>query len=169
MPTIETTRLRMIPLTLERMKLAISDKAKLAEICNVHVPEDWPGADFAGILPSILEQVEKEPLHTTWDGIIIHKADRTIIGDMGLKGGPNEEGSAEVGYSIIPEYRNHGYATEMLQALISWAFIEKGIKVITAECLETNTGSIRVLGKAGLRRVGADGNKLKWEIRREDL
>jgi ribosomal-protein-alanine N-acetyltransferase len=169
MPTIETVRLHMIPFTPERMKLAISDKAKLAEICNVQVPDDWPQADLAEALPTMIEQAENEPIPADWNGIIINKDDRTIIGDMGLKGGPNEEGSADVGYSIIPEYRNHGYATEMLRGLISWAFIDKDIKVITADCLDDNIGSIRVLEKAGLHRVGAEDNMLKWEIRREEL
>jgi ribosomal-protein-alanine N-acetyltransferase len=169
MPTIDTARLNMIPFSPERMRLAIGDKAKLAEVCNVHVPEDWPGADIAEFLPALIVQLENEPIPADWIGIIIHKEDRTIIGDMGLKGGPNEQGMVEVGYSIVPAYRNHGYATEMLRGLIRWAFVDKGIKAIIAECLDDNVGSIKVLEKAGLRRVGADGNMLKWELRREEV
>ena len=91
-----------------------------------------------------------------------------MIGDIGFMGGPDQEGVVEVGYSIIPEYRNQGYATEMARSLIAWAFQEKGIKLVTAECLDDNIGSIKVLEKVGMRRLEPDGNMLKWEIRKEE-
>ena len=71
----------------------------------------------------------------------------------------------EMGYSIIPEYRTHGYATEMAHRLITWALQEQGIKVITAECLKDNLGSIKVLEKVGMRRLEPEGAMLKWELR----
>jgi len=57
----------------------------------------------------LVATLEQDPSGAVWDGIIIHKADGVIISDLGFKGGPNEEGIVEVGYSIIPEYRTHGY------------------------------------------------------------
>jgi len=39
--------------------------------------------------------------------------------------------------------------------------------VITAECLNDNIGSIRVLEKVGMRRLEPEGNLLKWELRKE--
>jgi [ribosomal protein S5]-alanine N-acetyltransferase len=164
--TLESKRLKLTPFSLDLKKAATNEKAKLAEMVGVRVPEHWPGRDLAEALPLLVADMEQDPLGAVWDGIIIHKADEVIIGDMGFKGGPNEEGIVEIGYSIIPEYRTHGYATGMAHRLISWAFQEQGIKVIMAECLKDNIGSIKVLEKVGMRRLEPEGNMLKWELRK---
>jgi ribosomal-protein-alanine N-acetyltransferase len=55
----------------------------------------------------------------------------------------------------------------MARGLIAWAFQEKGIKLVTAACLDNNIGSIKVLEKVGMHRLEPDGNMLKWEIRKD--
>lgn len=168
---IETDRLKMIPFTLELMQAAIHDKARLAQLLGAEVPAEWPNPDFAEVLPFIAEDLEKNPTRPIWDGLILDKAAGMLVGDMGLKGGPDETGTADMGYSIIPAYQNRGYATEMARGLITWAFGAKGLTRITAECLDDNTGSIRVLEKLGMDRLAPEGNMLKWQIssdQRED-
>jgi len=167
-PTLETKRIQLIPFSLDLKKAAINDRARLVEMLGVRVPEHWPGPDLVEALPFFVENMEKAPSEPTWDSIAIHKSDQSVIGDIGFMGGPDQEGVVEVGYSIIPEYRNQGYATEMARSLIAWAFQEKGIKLVTAECLDDNIGSIKVLEKVGMRRLEPDGNMLKWEIRKEE-
>jgi len=53
----------------------------------------------------------------------------------------------------------------MAHHLITWALQEQGIKVITAECLKDNLGSIKVLENVGMRRLEPEGAMLKWELR----
>lgn len=168
MSTIETKSLKLVFFTLPWMRAALNDPATLSEALGVGVPENWPDLDFAEALPFLIDDLEKEPSKAIWDGMIIHKSDGVIIGDMGLKGGPDEKGIANVGYSIIPEYRNRGYATEMLHGLITWAFQEKHMRAITAECLKDNSGSIRVLEKVGMHCLRREDDMCKWEIRREE-
>ena len=168
MQALETKRLLLISFSLEFKKAAMSDRARLVEMLGVRVPEHWPGPDLEEALPFFVENMEKAPSEPAWDMIAIHKSDQAVIGDIGFMGGPDEEGVVEVGYSIVPEYRNRGYATEMARSLITWAFEEKGIKVVTAACRDENIGSIKVLEKAGMRRLEPDGNMLKWEIRKEE-
>ncbi len=167
MRTLETKRLKLLPFSLELKKATITEKARLAEILGVHVPDSWPGTDMTEALPLFVEAMEKDSAGSVWDGIIIHKADQVAIGSIGFKGGPDETGMVEIGYAIIPEYQGQGYVTEMAHRLITWAFQIQGIKVITAECLDDNIGSIRVLEKVGMRRLEAEGNMLKWELRKE--
>jgi ribosomal-protein-alanine N-acetyltransferase len=164
---LETRHLALMPFSLEMKKIVLNDKAKLAEIIDARVPEHWPGPDLAEALPFFIKEMEKNLSGLIWDGVIIHKVDKVIIGDMGFMGGPDATGTVEIGYSIIPEYRNQGYATEMAQALIQWAFQQQSIKVITASCLDDNIGSIKVLQKAGMSRLQPEGNMLKWELRKE--
>jgi ribosomal-protein-alanine N-acetyltransferase len=149
------------------MKAAMTEKARLGEMLEVAVPASWPGQDLAEALPVFVQNMEQEPQNSVWSGLIIHKTDRVLIGDMGFHGGPDEQGAVEIGYSIVPEYRNQGYATEMVNGLIHWAFQEQGIKVITAETLKDNTASIKVLTKAGMNCLASEDEWLQWELRKE--
>ncbi len=168
MPTLETKRLQLIPFSLDLKKAAIGDRARLVEMLGVYVPEHWPGHDLMEALPFFVENMEKAPSEPAWDWIAIHTMNQAVIGDIGFIGGPDQKGVVEVGYSIVPEFRNQGYATEMARGLIAWAFQEKGIKLVTAACLDNNVGSIKVLEKVGMRRLEPDGNMLKWEMRKEE-
>ncbi len=130
MQILETQRLKLLPFTLELKKATLAERARLAEMLEVEIPDAWPGADLLEAL-------------------------------IGFHGGPDEAGMVEIGYNIIPAYERQGYATEMASSVIEWAFHTPGIQVITAECLDDNIGSIRVLDKVGMRRLAPEGNRLK--------
>jgi len=163
---LETQRLKLLPFTLELKQATLAKKARLTEMLEVEIPDAWPGADLLEALPFFIEAMEKDPLGLVWDGIIIHKAEQIAIGCIGFHGGPNEAGMVEIGYNIIPAYEGQGYATEIAHRVIEWAFHTPSIQVITAECLDDNIGSIRVLEKVGMRRLAPEGNMLKWELRK---
>ncbi len=168
MPELETNRLLYLPYSLELKQATLQNRLSLARLIGATVPDDWPGPDLIEALPFFIELMEQDPSGNVWDGIIIHKQDRIVIGDMGFKGGPDAAGAVEIGYSVIPAYRNQGYATEMARRLITWAFQQPAIRAVIAECLDDNAGSIKVLEKLGMRRLAHDGNMLKWEIRKEE-
>ena len=166
MHILETQRLKLLPFTLELKKATLAQRAMLAEMLEVEIPDDWPGADVLEALPLFIEAMENDPAGLVWDGIILHKAEQVAIGGIGFHGGPDAAGMVEMGYNIIPAYEGQGYATEMARRVIGWAFHTPGIQVITAQCLEDNLGSIRVLEKVGMRRLAPEGNMLKWELRK---
>jgi [ribosomal protein S5]-alanine N-acetyltransferase len=166
MKQFETERLLWIPSTLEILEATLHDRAKLASICNASVPQDWPGSDYTDALPFFIGLHIKNPSKPIWDGIIVHRAENVLIGSIGFTGGPDAQGRIVAGYSIIPAYRNKGYATEMLCGLIVQAFQIPEILTITAECLMDNAASIRVLEKAGLQPLGERNGMYQWELRR---
>jgi [ribosomal protein S5]-alanine N-acetyltransferase len=166
MHILETQRLKLLPFTLELKKATLAERARLREMLEVEFPDSWPGADLLEALPLFIEAMEQDPAGLVWDGIIIHKAERIAIGSIGFHGGPDEAGMVEIGYNIIPAYQGQGYATEMARRVIAWASQTPGIEVITAQCLDDNIGSIRVLEKVGMRRLAPEGNKHKWEIQK---
>lgn len=167
MPNVQSKRLIMIPFSPELIRLAIHDRAQLQKTLDIDIPDNWPNTDFAEFLLMMLEGFEKDSTREVWNGLIILKEQRVLVGDMGFKDGPDAKGTAEIGYSIVPGYQNHGYATEMAAALITWAFKQKGIKKVIAECLNDNIGSIRVLEKLGMRQSGSNGNTLQWTLSME--
>lgn len=83
---------------------------------------------------------------------------------MGFKGGPDEKGEMDLGYSVLPSFRGNGYATEMAIASVKWGLKQPNVKRITAICSNDNFASIWVLEKSGFKQVGIGENKIYWAI-----
>ena len=69
---------------------------------------------------------------------------------------------------MLPPRRGQGYAGEAARALTEWALGQPGVRRVTAECLEDNLASIRVLEKIGMRPIGRTDEGLLWAIERPD-
>lgn len=163
MSSPQTERLTLIPFTLEMAEATLNDRDRLPQLLGVHVPGNWPQPDYAEIMPMIVEGRRKDPSSAEWIRLIAHTAGRTVIGDIGFIKPPDAAGSVGFGYSIVPEYRGKGYATEAARAMIEWAFEQPGVKRVFAECLNDNYASIRVLEKVGMRQIEPEDDLLRWE------
>jgi ribosomal-protein-alanine N-acetyltransferase len=162
---LRTERLALVALTPELARAALEDRAKLGRILGARVPQTWPGADFTRMLPHIARGAEGASPGAEPTRLIVHAADETLIGETGFHGPPDASGTVEVGYSIVPAYRGRGLATEATRTLIQDAIARQtGIRRITAECLDDNTASLRVLEKLGMRQVGSSGATLRFEL-----
>jgi ribosomal-protein-alanine N-acetyltransferase len=98
--------------------------------------------------------------------VMIERDSGSVVGDIGFKGPPDEAGSIEVGYSVIPNRRRRGYATEAARAIVKWAFSQPGIQVVVAGCDRHNVPSIRTLEKLGFRRTGEANGEIRWRLQR---
>jgi RimJ/RimL family protein N-acetyltransferase len=58
----------------------------------------------------------------------------------------------EVGYALHPDYHGRGFATEALGAVIPYLFAERFDQIL-AGAFETNTASMRVMEKCGMKRT----------------
>ncbi|QHY99289.1 Acetyltransferase (GNAT) family protein [Streptomyces sp. S4.7] len=86
----------------------------------------------------------------------------------------------ELGYRLHRAVWGRGYATEGARALVHKAFTELGTERITANTMTVNTGSRRVLEKAGLRYLrtyfeewpevidGSEQGDVEYALTRED-
>jgi len=163
---LKTERLNIIACSLQVARAIVTDKSKVETILAARVSDDWPALDLLEFLPFYAQQLETDPSLLGWGvWLMIHAMERVVIGDVGFKGKPGHEGTVEIGYSVIPAFRNRGYASEASQALIHWAFIQQGVKRIIAECSDDNAASIRILEKLGMKRLGTEGSVLKWELK----
>jgi ribosomal-protein-alanine N-acetyltransferase len=163
---LHTERLTLVALTPDLARAALEDRARLGHMLGVHVPQTWPGADFARMLPPIARDSERASSGAEPTRLIVHTTDRTIIGETGFHGPPDGSGTVEVGYSIIPAYRGQGFASEATRALIDRALSRPGIRRIVAACLDDNLASLKVLEKLGMRRVGSAGRTLRFDLRK---
>lgn len=164
MDQYQTERLTMMVFTLDMMNAALESNTQLKEASGCEVPENYPMELYKQMLPYKIERFHEHPEENLWEGLIIHTESNTIIGDMGFKGGPDENGEMDIGYSILPEYRGNGYASEMASSIVRWGLKQPGVKKITASCSTGNQASIRVLEKAGFQRTGESDGEWYWQL-----
>lgn len=55
--------------------------------------------------------------------------------------------TGHIGYAVLPEFRNRGYATHILRAAIRYARDELGLGRVLVTCDDDNEASIRVIEK----------------------
>jgi ribosomal-protein-alanine N-acetyltransferase len=181
--TVETPRLLFTstPISVMRRRLTLSDF--LAEIVvgpcesaspegrlTVHFPEEWPGEDALRMFPIWIARRERSADPGPWcDGVVVRREDRLAVGSMGFKSRPDATGTVEIGYAVNRSLWGRGYATETAEAIVAWALARPEVRRVTAECLERNPASARVLRKSGFLQVGrrpsVEGELLLWECR----
>ena len=145
----------------------LQDRETASALLAVHVPDDWPSSDLRDYLPRYAEQLASDPALLGWGiWLMVQQTDQTVIGDVGFKGKPDSDGTVEMGYSALPAYRRKGYAWEAARALVDWAFAQRGVMRISAECEAGNAASIRILEKLGMCRQRQDGSLLRWSMGR---
>ena len=85
--------------------------------------------------------------------------DREVVG-MGFLELSNGEGQpgwpkgteAVIGYIVRPGFFGRGVATAIARGLLHAAFVDLGLRRVTAGCFADNVASARVLEKVGMRR-----------------
>jgi RimJ/RimL family protein N-acetyltransferase len=130
------------------------------------VPDEWPPEILADALPLFLEWIEAAPEQAGWyvwyammrtsreaSEMLAGDARDLLVASAGFKGPPHD-GTVEMGYSVLPRFQGQGYATEMVHALIDWAFSQPGLMRIVAETAEDNVASQRLLLRLGFKRDG---------------
>ncbi len=81
---------------------------------------------------------------------------------------PNHR-SAEIGYVVAPEYWGKGICTEAAKAIIKFGFEQMELIRIQARCFVDNTGSARVMEKAGMSFEGINRKAMFIKGRHRDL
>ncbi len=160
-----TERLVLLPCSLEMLKSLVDDRINLGQIAGVQVPESWPMEDLQDAAPFFIDILVKYPeMEGRLNWLIVEKSQNMLIGSIGFKGKPSENGETEIGFGLDSSYWRKGYATEAAKELIGWAFLQDDIQKITAECDFDNTASKRVLEKVGMCNIAERDNMLYWEL-----
>lgn len=162
MPFIETERLKIITFTVDLMEAFLRGDSEIEKLAPYRAAPEYPLEIYKQFFKYKIERFRKFPNENEWEGIIIHKNDNMIMGDMGFKGGPNQEGIIDIGYSIVPSYRGCGYATEMGKAMVNWGLSQPNVKKVIATCDPDNFASIRVLEKIGFHITQKTEDKFYW-------
>jgi RimJ/RimL family protein N-acetyltransferase len=109
-------------------------------------------------LPRLIDEYRRHPGFGVWAA---HTRDGEFIGWFMLRRHDDSPpGEVELGYRLRRAAWGRGYATEGSRALLHKGFEELGVTTVVAETMAVNTGSRRVMEKAGLsyrRTYSLDG------------
>jgi RimJ/RimL family protein N-acetyltransferase len=155
---IRTERLELIPATRQILESDTGDRTGLARLLNAAIPGAWPP-------PLMDENVIREfirmssdtagPVFAAWYWVLDNPApgSQVLIGNGGILGAESGPDTVVLGYSVLDEYQNRGYATEAVRARVPGIFILPGVRRIIATTYPELRASIRVLEKTGFHKT----------------
>ena len=135
-------------------------RSALARALAVDVPPSWPPDLYdEDAIRYTLRWLSDHPADADWGFYYLARraapgAPPVLVGAGGFKGGPDEEGTVEIGYSILPEHQRQGYATEAVVEWTRFAFASPRVTRVIGQTLPSLAASIGVLEKAGFRAAG---------------
>ena len=164
---IETTRLRLLPLTYAQLQRYLrTDYALERELGLEQAPRSIPPelreALEQTLLPNVADPEQNYLFCTLWT--IISKDENRMVADLCLTGPPNADGEIEVGYGTYEAFQGRGYMTEAVGGLIEWARAQPGVSAIVATTRKDNAASFAVLRKNRFVPVGEDAEELRWKL-----
>lgn len=151
LPTLETTRLTLRPMTMRDAPdiFAYSRDPEVARYVLWDAHQSL--GDTRAYLRFILRQY-RDGSPSSW-GIVLRETGR-VIGTIGYMACSLENRTVEVGYSLARACWNHGLMTEALQAVINVTFDQLSINRIEAMHDARNPASGHVMRKCGMRYEG---------------
>lgn len=127
MMKLTTPRLTLFPFDLIYVQMHLDGHEFFKRTFPFRVPDSWPWKEMDEIAPWLKDQLLRNPELACWlTWLVVQPQDKQLIGDIGFGGPPDRDGVLEMGYSIVPEYRNRGYGSEAAAALVAWAFAQPG-------------------------------------------
>ncbi len=158
MDTLHTPRMALVPATAELVRLELGDRAALGQVLQAEIPADWPPELMADALPWFAQQLEDRAQvgWLCWYGVVRGNdwEPSVLAASGGFTGPPSEDGTVEIGYSVLTDFQGRGLATEMVGALTAWAFARPAVRRVVAETHEGNAPSLRLLRTLGFSEHG---------------
>ncbi len=162
---LTTDRLELRPLAAEAATALPRDRLLASQMLGATLSPMWPQAEMLEILPRQAALSVGEECFGIW--VMIECESRTIIGDIGFHGPPDDSGTVELGYAVVPDRRRHGYAAEAVSALVRWVLCQPAVTAVVAGCAPSNVASIATLERARFRSTGEREGELRWRCEGE--
>ena len=131
---------------LERVGVARAAAIVAGDYSGVDAAPGWPHADTLDGLRMEAEYAETDD-QTGFLVVLVETGQ--VIGDAGWKGGPDETGTAEIGYGLAAPFRGRGLGSELVGVLTGWVLSQPGVNKVVAEVLAGNLPSRGALERNG--------------------
>ena len=152
MRALRTARLTLRPVRRENAR----ELWRILQQPDLRTYQDLPDVDIAQFERMVASRPRMlEP--GTWgrfewlvmlDGVV------SPVGWVSVRIGERASGTAEVGYSVLREFRGQGIATEALDAVVAESFVHADVRRVRAYCVPENFASRAVLSRAGFAPDG---------------
>ena len=171
---IESRRLRLIAATIGLISEDLKGGQSLGIALGVDVPGNWPPELYDRPAMEFASRQLQDSTQQGWSfWYVVRRLSRTeeLLGICGFKDRPDSAGSVEIGYSILDQFRNRGFASEAVSQLVFWAFGHSIVQEVCAETLPHLRQSIRVLEKNGFSFTGrgSELGVIRYAIQRSGL
>lgn len=160
---LRTNRLELTAATLDHISAEMESSEHLVRLLGTQVEPGWPPGEYDRDAQEFFCCRLKEGGMSVVGWYVWYAVRREeenqpsiLVGVGGYFGPPDEGGEVEIGFSIMPSTREHGYATEMTKALVSNAFSDLRVQKVVARTTSDNMASVKVLVKSGFRYVCQD-------------
>lgn len=160
----------LVPLLPEAIRYLLAGRRRAAEgAMRLEFPADFPAPKDDRFLQVQLQRMEEAPRERDWGArLMVLKTTPTTIGRIGFHGSPAIIGRAELGYVIFPPWRRQGYATEAVQAMVSWAAAQ-GSSSVYLSIAPDNQASLALAKRFSFQQVGVqedefDGTELVFKL-----
>ncbi|MBP6629028.1 MAG: GNAT family N-acetyltransferase [Kofleriaceae bacterium] len=167
MPRLSTSRLELVPMTVDVVDAVLAaDRARAEALVGAAFPEAWPGSDLvARAFPYAIDAIRAAPEVRLWGDTLMLTRDASprVVGSVVFHGLP-ADGIAEVGYGVEEASRGQGLASEGTLAVVEWALAQPGIVAVQATTFTWHAASLRVIHKLGMTRVGARDHDTLGEL-----
>jgi RimJ/RimL family protein N-acetyltransferase len=173
--TIRSERLELLWLSPELLGALLAGRRDEAgRLGGFTIPAAWPDEHDGRFLALRLRQTLEVPSRGPWYvRAIVLPDERQMIGHIGFHGPPGvnarrDPDAVELGYTVFPEHRRRGYATEAVRALLAHAQTE-GVTRFIASVAPDNEPSLAIVRRLGFVEVGRhwdeeDGEELEFEL-----
>jgi len=136
------------------------DLESASHLIGLTVPTDWLEAKW--LMEMRLAKLRQDPALEPWLLRAIGlRETKSMIGFLGFHTLPGAEylnpyapGSVEFGYTVFPDHRKRGYASEAAGALMQWATREHKVTRFVVSISPANEPSLRLAQKFGFHKVG---------------
>ncbi|MDP9264555.1 MAG: GNAT family N-acetyltransferase [Chloroflexota bacterium] len=140
--------------------LIAGDRETARTLADFSMPEEFPG-DAMELVSLRRRQLQEHPDRSPWllRAVALRAPPRPMVGYANFHGPPGVNdvaapAAAEIGYTVFPEHRGRGYATEAALAMMEWARLEHGVRHFVSGIAPDNAPSLRVIEKLGFAPTG---------------
>ena len=173
--TIETHRLQLAPYSPEHLLALIEGDQPFRQCFGLPAADGLRRSILSDeVSPTWLALLRKSLSADPWlhGFAVVDRESQSVVGSVGFKGPPDEDGVVEIAYGIVRTFQVRGYATEALAAGVAFAFGSGDVRRVRAHTLPANHASARVLEKRGFACIGEvedpeDGLVRRWELLRD--
>jgi len=172
---LESSRLVLVASTAAHVRTELETPEKLCLMLDATVSPSWPSGEYdRDAMEFFLSRFEEggESVEGWYGWYALGRgsdgASRELVGAGGYFGPPGEDGTVEIGYSVLPEWQRQGYASEIVSTLVAHAFTFPDVARVIAHTSAENVGSIKVLSANGFQPAGPgeDAGTLRFKTAR---